>query len=57
MLTREEALLDPDYRKAVLAFDRGDDSEYARYEALEAAEVAAEDLEDARFEAQFSDCR
>jgi hypothetical protein len=57
VLTREEALLDPDYRKAVLAFDRGDDSEYARYEALEAAEVAAEDLEDARFEAQFSDCR
>lgn len=55
LLTQEEALLDPDYREAVLRYDRKDDSEHARYEALEAAEIAAEDLEDARFEAQFKD--
>jgi hypothetical protein len=52
-LSREEALLDPEYREAVLAFDHGDDSEYARYEALEAADITAEDLEEAKFEAQF----
>ena len=53
VLTREEALLDPEYREAVLAFDHGDDSEYARYQVLETADIFAEDLEDARLEAEF----
>jgi hypothetical protein len=51
VLAREEALLDPDYRVAVLAWEAGDDQTHAAWRAMEQADMAA--LEAAEREGQI----